>query len=136
MELSDCRDCHCLAARRAARAITRMYEEKLRPLGLRATQFSILALLALKGPTPMGEIAEHLGLEHTTLTRSATRLEGAGWIATAASGDARKRPLELTAAGRQKLEEAYPAWKEVQDHISQNGLGVLRANDRSKELIL
>jgi DNA-binding MarR family transcriptional regulator len=120
-DLSACRDCYCLASRRAARTITRLYDEKLRPHGLRSTQFSILAALALKGPTPMGELAELLGLEHTTLTRSAARLEREGWITTTVTTDTRKRPLELTPPGRRKLEHAFPAWKEVQEFISQHG---------------
>jgi DNA-binding MarR family transcriptional regulator len=120
-DLSACRECHCLAVRRAARAITRLYDERLRPHGLRATQFSILAGLALAGPRPIGELADLLGLEHTTLTRSAARLERDGWIADARSSDARKRLLNLTPAGRRKLESAFSAWKEVQDFISQGG---------------
>ncbi len=73
-DLSLCTQCHCLAARRRARAITRHYEAKLRRHGLRATQFSILAALALAGPMPTGRLAELLGLERTTLTRSAALL--------------------------------------------------------------
>src|SRR4029077_11096680 len=74
-DLSLCTQCHCLAARRRARAITRHFEAELRPHGLRATQFSILAALALAGTLPMGELAELLGLERTTLTRAATLLD-------------------------------------------------------------
>ena len=118
LDLSATRRCHCLAARRKARAITRLYEEKLRPHGLRATQFSILAALALKGPTPIGELAEVLGLERTTLTRSATRLEDRAWVESAGTeDDARQRLLRLAPAGRRKLEEAFPAWKKAQDRI-------------------
>ncbi len=62
VDLSLLRDCHCLAARQQARVITRLFEEKLRPHGLRATQFSVLAALALKGPTRVTELAETLGL--------------------------------------------------------------------------
>jgi DNA-binding MarR family transcriptional regulator len=78
--------CHCLAARRKAREITRLYEQKLRPHGLRATQFSILAALAVKGSTSIGELAGVLGLDRTTLTRNASRLEEKDWVETAASG--------------------------------------------------
>lgn len=117
VDLAATRACHCLAARRYARAITRLYEEKLRPHGLRATQFSILAVLALKGPTRMGELARVLGLERTTLTRSAALLRRNGWIRDARSEDARERPLELTPSGRRKLEEAFPAWKAAQDLV-------------------
>jgi DNA-binding MarR family transcriptional regulator len=115
VDLSACRGCHCLAARRHARAITRLFEEKLRPYGLRATQFSVLAALALKGPTPVTDLADMLGLERTTLTRIGAVLERNGWVGTARSGDARERPFLLTEAGRRKLEGAFPAWKEAQD---------------------
>jgi|SRR5690606_5985963 len=115
VDLSSCVKCHCLAARRRARALTRAYEAKLRPHGLRATQFSILASLALGGPAPMGRLASRLGLERTTLTRSAALLERNGWVSFAASADGREKPLQLTAAGRRKLEAAYPAWKAAQD---------------------
>jgi DNA-binding MarR family transcriptional regulator len=63
----------------------------------------------------MGALAEFLGLERTTLTRGAALLEAKGWIRTGISDDRRARPLRLTAAGRRKLESAYPAWKSAQD---------------------
>ena len=92
-----------------------MYEDLLRPHGLRATQFSILASLALKGSTPVGELADFLGLERTTLTRSAALLERNGWVRSLRGGDGREHPLEVTAEGRSKLEAALPAWKAAQD---------------------
>jgi len=110
--------CWCLAARRRARALTRFYEKHLRPHGLRATQFSILASLALKGPTPIGELARVLGLERTTLTRSAALLERNGWLRSVQPEDPRERPLEITPAGHAKLRVALPAWKEAQEMAS------------------
>jgi DNA-binding MarR family transcriptional regulator len=130
VDLSACRGCHCLAARRHARAVTRLFEERLRPHGLRATQFSVLAALALKGPTPVRELAETLGLERTTLTRIGAVLERNGWVSTVQSGDARERPFRLTAAGRRKLERAFPAWKEAQDLAARQMAG--RARQRSE----
>ena len=118
VDVSLCIQCHCLAARRRARAITRHFETALRRHGLRATQFSTLAALALARPMPMGKLAELLGLERTTLTRSATLLERNGWVRTDRSADGRERPLRLTAAGRRKLESAYPSWKTAQDTVA------------------
>jgi len=118
VDFSVCKDCHCLAARRHARAMTRLFETELRPHGLRATQFSVLAALALKGPTPVKELAETLGLERTTLTRIGAVLERNGWVNTAPSEDARARPLRLTGAGRRKVEGAFPAWKKAQELTS------------------
>ncbi|HXO91856.1 MAG TPA: MarR family transcriptional regulator [Stellaceae bacterium] len=119
-DLMVCATCHCLAARRRARAITRLFDEKLRPHGLRATQFSVLVGLALGGPRPIGTLAEALGLEHTTLTRGAARLERNGWVGSDRSTDGRERPLRITPAGRAKLEEAFPAWREAQDIAGRN----------------
>ncbi|HVM45779.1 MAG TPA: MarR family transcriptional regulator [Candidatus Thermoplasmatota archaeon] len=117
MDLSETKACHCLAARKAARTISRIYDEKLRAHGLRSTQFSLLAALAQRGPSRQGELAELLGVERTTLTRSAALLERQAWIEPAGGEDARERRLRLTAAGRRKLERAYPAWKEAQERV-------------------
>lgn len=122
VDLSDTRGCHCLAARRKAREITRLYEDRLRPHGLRATQFSILAALAQTGPKPIGELADRLGLERTSLTRSAGVLERDGWLESVDSDDARLRPLRLTERGRQKLQEALPAWKEAQHLVEERDI--------------
>jgi DNA-binding MarR family transcriptional regulator len=124
--LSACRDCHCLAARRQARAITRIYEAELRHCGLRATQFSVLAALALKGPTPVTAMADALGLERTTLTRIGSLLQRNGWVTSAPSGDARQRPLCLTPAGRRKLEAALPAWQSAQELVNRRLAGPIR----------
>ena len=108
------KECRCLAARREARALTRLFEAKLRPHGLRATQFSVLSALALKGPTPISELAEFLVLERTTLTRVAQVMTRNGWLTTAADADARRRPLTITPSGRRKVAAAFPAWEEAQ----------------------
>lgn len=120
IDLSETRNCYCLRARRQARELTRLYEAKLRPHGLRATQFSVLAALSQKGPTSIHELADLLGLDRTTLTRSASLLEHNGWVATGSSQlDAREHVLSLTAAGRAKLEAAFPSWKEAQLVVDQ-----------------
>lgn len=98
----------------------------MRPHGLRATQFSVLASLALKGPTPVKELAETLGLERTTLTRIGALLERNGWVRSALSVDARQRPFQLTGAGRRKVETAFPAWQQAQDQVDRRLAGPIR----------
>jgi DNA-binding MarR family transcriptional regulator len=117
--LQATRGCYCLKARKASRAITRLYEAKLRPHGLRATQFSVLAVLTLKGPTRLGELASILDLERTTLTRIAGLLETRGWIEDGQADDGRERLLCITDAGRSVLDDALPAWREAQDAVSE-----------------
>jgi DNA-binding MarR family transcriptional regulator len=134
MRVAACSACHCLAARRHARVVTRLFEAKLRPKGLRATQFSVLAALALKGPTPVKELAGTLGLERTTLTRIGAVLERHGWVAVAPSDDPRKRPLRLTGAGRRKLETAFPAWKAAQDLVDRRVAGSRSVPEMTRRL--
>ena len=118
-DLALTRQCQCLAARKRARAVTRHFEAALRRHGLRATQFSILSVLALAGPQRMGALARKLGLERTSLTRAAAVLEERGWLRTELGADARERPVALTAAGRRKLDAAFPAWRAAQDEVAE-----------------
>ena len=107
-------DCHCLDARRQARAISRLYDEQLRPSGLRATQFSVLVALEDGAGAPLAVLADTLGLDRTTFTRSAALMRRKGWIVSARSEDGREHRMRLSAAGRRKLYEAYPAWQRAQ----------------------
>lgn len=108
------RECACLAARAKARFLTRVFDAHLRPHGLRSTQFSVLAALAQTGPILLGDLADLLGLERTTLTRGVAILEERGLVETVPAEDARKRPLSLTRAGGARLARALPDWQRAQ----------------------
>jgi DNA-binding MarR family transcriptional regulator len=111
----ECAGCLCLASRRAARAITRIFEKQLRPHGIRAPQFSMLAVLELKGPQTIGELAEALGADRTTLTRNLALVEDRRLV-TIRPGDedARARIAAITPKGRSTLKGAFPAWRKAQ----------------------
>ena len=95
--LIECADCLCLASRRAARRITRVYDRELRPHGLRVTQFTVLVMLSLRGAMTIGELAEALGAERTTLTRNLALIEAVSWVKIQpAEEDARSRVVTLT----------------------------------------
>ncbi len=116
--LLETSQCLCLASRRAARAITRRFDRALRAHGVRATQFTLLAALELKGPQPIGELAEFIGVERTTLTRNLAVVEEHGLIALRPGNDARSRIASITAAGQQRLKRALPAWRETQQGLT------------------
>src|SRR5919199_1509329 len=88
-ELRECGNCYCFGLRRAARIVTQHYDRHLRPAGLRATQFTILATLAQTGPMPLSRLARRLGLERTTLTRNLRPLEAKGWLTVNVEEDRR-----------------------------------------------
>jgi DNA-binding MarR family transcriptional regulator len=117
-DLRDAADCLCLASRRAARALTRAFDRRLRPHGIRATQFSILTNLILRGPLPIGELAGFLGIERTTLTRNLTLIERDGWVEIHPGDDARSRVVAVTKKGRAMVSAALPAWRKAQQAAS------------------
>jgi DNA-binding MarR family transcriptional regulator len=119
-QLGETRACHCLAARKRARELTRRYERALRPHGLRATQFSVLAALAQAGPVPTSRLAVSLGLERTTLTRVAKTMIRNGWLSVQRGEDERVRILAVTSAGKNLLTESFPSWKRVQDAVTRD----------------
>jgi DNA-binding MarR family transcriptional regulator len=109
--------CACANLRRVTRAVTQLYDEALRPRGLRATQFTLLQVLARRGAVTQGSLANFLATDSTTLSRTLKPLTAAGWIRGFAGGDRRERHLELTPAGRRALERATPAWEAVQGRL-------------------
>jgi DNA-binding MarR family transcriptional regulator len=105
--LIECGDCLCLASRRAARALTRAFDRQLRPLGIRATQFSILTMLLLRGRLTIGELAEFLGLDRTTLTRNLALVDE-GWVDIRPGNDARSRVVAAIQKGRAATRTIVP----------------------------
>jgi DNA-binding MarR family transcriptional regulator len=115
-DLAECAGCLCLASRKAARTITRAFDRRLRAHGIRATQFSVLVMLALRGPTMIGDLAVALGVDRTTLSRNVVPIEANRWIRSrSGQADARSRVLEITAAGRAMIVRAQPAWRAAQE---------------------
>jgi DNA-binding MarR family transcriptional regulator len=116
-DLSECGACACFALRRAARGLTRFYDRQLRPSGLRATQFTLLAVLKNVGPQPLQALAELLGLERTTLTRNLQPLLSRELVTAQAGDDRRVRRLSVTPAGVQAAVAALPLWRKAQRQV-------------------
>lgn len=111
--------CMCESLRRATRMVTRMYDDALRPVGLRITQFSILAHLRGSEAMRVRDLAGGLQLEETTLTRNLRLLEEEGWVTTRAGEDRREKYITLTKAGQQVLAKAVPLWRAVQERLQE-----------------
>ncbi len=109
--------CMCGNFRRTARALTQLYDQALRPLGLRATQFTILQFLSLAGEVSQGHLGEMLAMDSTTLTRTLEIMARRGWIAERRGKDRRERWLRLAKAGETQLNRALPAWEKVQTRL-------------------
>jgi DNA-binding MarR family transcriptional regulator len=122
-----CADCFCLASRQAARKITRLYDGYMQKAGIRATQFTILSQLLLRGEMPIGRLAGILGMERTTLTRNLALPEARKWISIKPGDDPRSRLVGITAQGRAAVRRGFPFWSQAQAHVGR----MLAAEGRS-----
>ena len=109
--------CLCGSFRRTSRALTQLYEQALRPLGLRATQFTILQALSLAGEVSQGQLGEMLAMDSTSLTRTLAIMDHRGWITARRGKDRRERRLSLASGGETKLRSAQPLWEKVQSRL-------------------
>jgi DNA-binding MarR family transcriptional regulator len=109
--------CVCGSIRKAARAVTKLYDDALRPAGIRITQLGILGVTVRMGPLTVTRLAEATMTDRTTLTRNLKLLEQKGFIRIEAGDDQREREITVTSRGREALSIAYPIWKEVQSKV-------------------
>ena len=109
--------CMCGSFRRTSRALTQFYEQALRPIELRATQFTILQVLSRASEVSQGQLGEMLAMDSTTLTRTLAIMQRHGWIAERRGEDQRERRVRLSGAGQTKLNRAMVVWEEVQRRL-------------------
>lgn len=132
--LAGARRCVCGNIRRATRALTQFYDSHLKPSGLRVTQFSLLLNISLSSGTTVGELAELLLMDQTTVTRDVAALKKAGYIQIEKNdSDARKKSLSITREGDEALARAMPLWEAAQGHI-ETGMGRERLRELLKTL--
>ncbi len=105
--------CTGARVRKVTRRMTSFYEEHMRAVGLRLSQYSVLATLSDE-PQSLLQLADRLEMDRTTLTRSLKPLMAGGWVAQVAGGDARLRLLVLTPDGKRFRKRAQVAWRGAQ----------------------
>jgi DNA-binding MarR family transcriptional regulator len=108
------RDCIATRLRMADRVITKVYDDALRPLGLKVTQMTMLVVAEDRGLIRQSEIGAQLRLDDSTLSRNLERMRANGWLEEVAGDDARVHSFRLTEAGRALLDRAIPAWRGAQ----------------------
>jgi len=84
---------------------------------MRATQFTLLAILSQTGPLPLSELAARVGLERTSLTRNLRPLEKKGFVRDESVDDQRVRRIAITKKGESAALAAFDAWKAAQSTV-------------------
>jgi len=109
--------CVCNTLRMVTRAVTQLYDDRLRASGLRVTQYSVLAAITRAGEANLTQLEERLAIDQSTLTRSLKLLERDGLIERAPHPDRRIKALRLTAKGRRAVAIARPLWARAQEQV-------------------
>ena len=124
-------ECLLMRVRKLDRVLTSIYDAELRPFGLKASQTNLLVLIAKAGPIRRIEIGKRLHLDPSTLTRNLKIMLTNGWIKEIADGeDGRGLPVQVTAQGRDLLNQIGPSWRKAQTRtqklIGDEGAALLR----------
>jgi DNA-binding MarR family transcriptional regulator len=107
--------CYCATVRQAARAITVLYEQMLADSGLHATQYTALQLLDSAPNLSTTELAEALGIDQTTATRTLALIKKAGLASDTIGLDRRQRRWALSAQGQSLVRQLTPRWEAAQE---------------------
>jgi len=102
----------CIAGRLRLlnRVVTKLYDDALRPFGVKLSQGSVLAVADKIGVARPAQVCEILEMDTSTLSRTVERMVANGWLEIVPEEDARSQPFRLTAEGRRLMERALPAW--------------------------
>jgi DNA-binding MarR family transcriptional regulator len=108
-------ECVMTRWRMTNRVLAVVYDEELRPFGLKSSQLSLLVAVTKAGPVRRIELGKLLSLDPSTLTRNLAVMLKHGWIEEVPDdGDQRGAPLATTVTGRNLLERIAPAWRRAQ----------------------
>ena len=111
-------ECIGVRMRLLNRVVTRIYDDALRPLGIKTSQLNILVVTARLGLARPAEISSRLKMEISTVSRNVDRMRTRGWIEVIDDErDARAHQLRLSVEGQRLLEKAKPAWEEAQEKV-------------------
>lgn len=125
------RECIMMRVRMASRAVTKLYDDAFRPIGITGAQATLLMSLNNSPGQSATDMAADLGIDRTTLVRNLDLLERNGMIKTKADGRARRKIL--TADGQEAVAKSLSYWQQAQDTLIQK-LGKPIWNDTRKKL--
>jgi DNA-binding MarR family transcriptional regulator len=108
------RSCVAVRLRLLNRVVTNLFDDALRPVGLKVSQLNILIVTAKLGLARPAQVCGILHLDTSTLSRNVERMRAQGWLEVVPDEDARTQPFRLTPQGRRLIDKAVPAWEEAQ----------------------
>jgi DNA-binding MarR family transcriptional regulator len=111
-------DCLAYASRRAARAVTNVFNARMAPLELNVAQFGLLAAVAKMPGSTLSAIAEAMLLDESTMARNFTVLERRGLVEAEGGRGRSGKQVTLTKAGEKLFAEAARVWKRTNQKLA------------------
>lgn len=109
-------DCAVTRLRKLSRKVTRLYDDTLRPLGLKASQQAVLVAVGIAPDSRVGDVAERLELAPSSMTRSVMALADRGWVEVTPEG--REARVKLSEEGERVLLASKALWQEAQSQVA------------------
>jgi DNA-binding MarR family transcriptional regulator len=113
--------CTCGSLRKASRRVSQFYDAALAPVGIKSTQFSILAEVergSIEGPLSMCELATAMVMDRSTLGHNLRPLERDDLLSLRLTvTDRRKRHVALTRKGKSTLRRARRLWRTAEERF-------------------
>jgi DNA-binding MarR family transcriptional regulator len=113
------RECIANKVRLLNRAVTAIYDEALRPHGLKISQMSVLVTVASLGSASPGAVGRRLHMEKSTLSRNVDRMRARGWLEVVPTEDGRATELRVTPRGRRLLRDVHRPWSRAQGRAAE-----------------
>jgi len=111
--------CNCMNIRRASRAVTKFYDEVLKPSGLTIAQLGLLRHIEIAEMTTITELAKLMRIDRTTLNRNMKPLAHAGLIAINPGNDLRTQQITLTKIGKDAVVKGWALWGKAQSSLKE-----------------
>lgn len=105
-------------SRKAARAVTRAFNQRLKPLNLQITQFILLGAVAREGERSIAALADDVGVEPSAVLRNLKILEERGLVNNSGGRGRGGRKLRVTEAGRALIAGSMPVWRQAQADLA------------------
>jgi DNA-binding MarR family transcriptional regulator len=111
--------CACTTLRKASRALSRIYDEALAPVGLTVAQLGVLRAISRgdKEGEPLSRLAETLVMDRTSLYRALNPMVRSGWLLIKDAPKGRAKLVQLSKAGIRVTADAAEYWQRAQSRV-------------------
>jgi DNA-binding MarR family transcriptional regulator len=108
------RECIAVRVRLINRVISALYDESLRPFGLRISQANILVAVANVSDARPAHVSRILRIEKSTLSRDLELMKKNGWLDSDPPTGGPNQTVRLTREGKKLLTRIKPSWERAQ----------------------